>query len=193
MLNNKKYTVLIVDDDPVTTAMLGSLCTSYGLNVITDTDAERALQRVADGQAQIVISDWHMQGMNGLQFCERIRSLPVGDFVYFILMSAYSEDEFIRDCILSQVDQFLPKPIESQLLRHSLFNAFRILDLKDSLGSLDLELPEQQKTLQQDLQLLRLLQLSMMPQRNQVLSGTRYTLTPNPGQHSQATTAAYSA
>lgn len=173
MLNNKKYTVLIVDDDPVTTAMLGSLCTSYGLNVITDTDAERALQRVADGQAQIVISDWHMQGMNGLQFCERIRSLPVGDFVYFILMSAYSEDEFIRDCILSQVDQFLPKPIESQLLRHSLFNAFRILDLKDSLGSLDLELPEQQKTLQQDLQLLRLLQLSMMPQRNQVLSGTR--------------------
>ena len=114
-VSKAKKKLLFVDDDPamvkVAAKILGN---ALGPDLIEFHDAmsgERGLKKADDLQPDIVICDIHMPGMNGFEFCQRVRQSGLPATV--ILMSAYDEDEdYAIQAKETGADAFLVKPIK---------------------------------------------------------------------------------
>ena len=85
--------VLIVDDDEIALDMLKTVLVSAGYEVETAPDGLKAWDRIALGGVRMVISDWQMPEMDGLELCRRIRSAGLADYVYVILVTGRDSDE----------------------------------------------------------------------------------------------------
>ena len=93
-----KKKLLFVDDDPAMVKVVGKILDSaLGPQVIEFHEAmsgERGLQQVQELKPDIVMCDIHMPGINGFEFCKKIRQSALPATV--ILMSAYDENEDTR-------------------------------------------------------------------------------------------------
>ncbi len=110
-----KKKLLFVDDDPAMVKVVGKILESaLGPELIEFHDAvsgEKGLKKANDLQPDIVICDIHLPGMNGFEFCRRIRESGLHATV--ILMSAYDEDEdYAIQAKETGADAFLIKPIK---------------------------------------------------------------------------------
>ena len=66
--------VLVVDDDAVSSSQLGALAKAAGYDVKTATNGREAWELLQLARIPIVISDWYMPEMDGLELCRRIRA-----------------------------------------------------------------------------------------------------------------------
>src|SRR3989454_3741269 len=80
--------VLVVDDDPVSSAQLGALATAAGYDVKSAYNGREAWELLQLARVPIVISDWYMPEMDGPELCRRIRSRVREPYVYFILVTS---------------------------------------------------------------------------------------------------------
>ena len=78
--------IVVADDDPVARLLIEATLLSRGHQVIACADGEAAWDAIADCGASIVVSDWMMPGMDGLELCRRLRDSNFK--VYFILVSS---------------------------------------------------------------------------------------------------------
>ena len=84
---------------------------SMGHEVITFSDAESAYQCLVRAEPNIVVSDWMMPGMDGLEFCRRVRSSTEGQKVHFILVSStLNSPQRELQAREAGVDQMIAKP-----------------------------------------------------------------------------------
>src|SRR4051812_50187142 len=74
--------ILIVDDDELSLSMLENALRQAGHDVHAVRSGEDALRVLESGAARLVISDWEMPGMDGLQLCRAIRSGDYGGYIY---------------------------------------------------------------------------------------------------------------
>ncbi|HET6326501.1 MAG TPA: response regulator [Planctomycetaceae bacterium] len=118
--------VLVVEDTASSRELIENFLTSFAIPFASVDTAERALELVreqsgTDGKAPfgLVLLDWLLPGMNGLEAAIRLRGQhPIGDLP-IIVMSAYAGMEEEARCTAAGVNVFLPKPITPS----SLFNA----------------------------------------------------------------------
>jgi diguanylate cyclase (GGDEF)-like protein len=112
-----KSKVLIVDDDPDMLRLLERYVTDTGYDVLQATNGQDALRLVLGEAPPIVVTDWMMPGMDGVQLCRALREHEGVRFVYIILLTAHSEHQRLIEAFDAGVDDFLTKPIgKSELL-----------------------------------------------------------------------------
>ncbi len=134
--------VLAVEDDPVALAVLTRTLSTLGHDVAVVAGGEAALEHLARDPVRVVVSDWMMPDLDGLELCRRIRSRVGSDYVYFILLTAKLPCEANqREAIEAGVDDFLTKPIAAQELWMRLRVAERILRFATQLRQLEAFLP----------------------------------------------------
>lgn len=107
--------ILVVDDDPV--ARLYNECTlmSQGHQVITCSDGLSAWEAIVSSGARLVVSDWMMPGLDGLELCKRLREAHYK--VYFILVSSTLTNPLReRQALEAGVDDMIPKPFMPEVL-----------------------------------------------------------------------------
>jgi CheY-like chemotaxis protein len=129
--------VLLVDDDPATLHASSLVVSGQGYPCRTAASAAEALGEYARRPAAIVISDWSMPGMSGLDLC---RTLKLRDpHVYFLLVTAHEEARLLEG-VRGGIDDFLLKPIDiddlAKRLRaaHQLVRAVRVIQgVRDAL------------------------------------------------------------
>lgn len=103
--------VLVADDDPVARHFVELSIQSLGHKVASFPDGESAWSAVDSFQPNVVVSDWRMPGVDGLELCRRIRTAK-GSCVYFILISsALGSGQGDEDLRSAGVDEVLPKPM----------------------------------------------------------------------------------
>jgi len=78
--------VLVVDDSRLQRRILCSSLKKLGYDIVEAESAERALEICEQGLPDLVLSDWMMPGMNGLEFCRSFRDLSADEYGYFILL-----------------------------------------------------------------------------------------------------------
>lgn len=100
--------VMVVDDDAETLALLREVVAKEGYQVETAEDAETALQRLAEWQPDLVITDIHMPGMDGLALLAAIREKAPEILV--ILLTAYGSLKTAVDGIKAGAFDYLSKP-----------------------------------------------------------------------------------
>lgn len=102
--------LLVVDDDAQTRDTLAGILKTLGYPVHVAEDAFRALAIIESTPVSIVISDWTMPGMSGLELCVKLKAMPVPPYV--ILMTAFADNERLLEGVREGVDDFLRKPID---------------------------------------------------------------------------------
>src|SRR2546428_10189543 len=109
--------VLVVDDDPVSSAQLGALATAAGYDVKSAYNGREAWELLQLARVPIVISDWYMPEMDGPELCRRVRSRVRAPYVYFILVTARGGKQQYLDGMEAGADAFNAKPVGPDELR----------------------------------------------------------------------------
>lgn len=109
--------ILVVDDDRFHLAALECALAKAGHVPALTTSGAGALKILREGQHRIVISDWEMPGMDGLELCRRIRSAGFPFYVYIILLTARDRSEDVVAGLSAGADEFVTKPfVPAELL-----------------------------------------------------------------------------
>jgi phosphoserine phosphatase RsbU/P len=133
--------ILVVEDQIVAATQLMAVVRSLGHEVEHVQDSTQAVTRVWQGGFRVVVSDWKMPGISGLDLCRQIRTQG-GDYVYFILVSLTRVTrENRRQALDAGVDDFLMKPVDPDELSMRFHVADRILGLSAKVKELEEFLP----------------------------------------------------
>lgn len=128
-----KRRVLIVDDSRLQRKILSSSVTRWGYDVLEADSGLVALEMCKSDPPDIVLSDWMMPQMNGLEFCDAFRNLPGDHYGYFILLTSKSEKGEVAQGLQAGADDFLSKPVNAHELRARISAGERILDMQREL------------------------------------------------------------
>jgi putative two-component system response regulator len=122
--------VLVVDDDPVTCELVVEDLRHFGYDVTAATNGKEAFDLVRTGRYHLVVSDWQMPEMNGLDLCREIRKRNWAGYIYVILLTSRSGVDNIVCGLNAGADDFLTKPFHPQELRMRLRTGERVLALE---------------------------------------------------------------
>jgi diguanylate cyclase (GGDEF)-like protein len=126
--------VVVVDDDPLVRLVLAKAVTGLGHEAMPAETGEEALQLVERQPVDVVISDWMMPGMSGLELCQHIRGRDSMEYVYFMMVTALDDSEHALAGIEAGVDDCLVKPVRPFDLKLRLMVAERVTDLHRRLA-----------------------------------------------------------
>jgi DNA-binding response OmpR family regulator len=141
-MNIKAMKVLAVEDDAVARRVLGQALKHLGYDVALAVDGNDAWNQLQDDPMRIVVSDWMMPDMDGLELCRRIRARDKEDYVYFVLLTGKdATQENQREAADAGVDDFLTKPLNPNELWMRLRVAGRILNYTQQLQQLQEMMP----------------------------------------------------
>jgi putative two-component system response regulator len=121
---------LIVDDDELSLELLQDVLQEMGYEVERAANGKQALEKLRGGAIHLVITDWEMPEMNGLELCRAIRGEDFDGYVFIIMLSSREGGQQRIDGIHAGADAFLLKPLNSEELLVSLKTAERILGLE---------------------------------------------------------------
>ena len=125
--------VLVVDDSRAQRHMLSMQLRRWGYQVSDCETAQAALDICAREEVEIIISDWMMPGLTGIEFCRKFRGLARESYGYFILLTSKSEKTEIADGLEAGADDFLAKPVSGSELRARLRAGERMLAMQAEL------------------------------------------------------------
>ena len=126
-------TVLVVDDSRLQRRILSSYLNSWGYRVIEAASGEAALAICQFESPDLIISDWMMPGMGGLEFCQAFRRMRGDRYGYFILLTSKSEKGEIAQGLDVGADDFLTKPVNGAELRARIRAGQRVLEMEREL------------------------------------------------------------
>lgn len=129
----KPLRILVVDDSRVQCAILSASLKGAGFDVAVATSGEAALDICRTEAVDLVLSDWMMPGMNGLEFCTEFRRLEREQYGYFILLTSKSERDDIAKGLEVGADDFLIKPVNSVELKARIKAGERIIEMQREL------------------------------------------------------------
>ncbi|MEM6305655.1 MAG: SpoIIE family protein phosphatase [Pseudomonadota bacterium] len=165
--------VLVVDDSRFQRRILAASLKGMGFDVIEAASGEEALESCQKQFPDLVLSDWMMPGMSGLELCQAFRALSGDRFAYFIILTSKSEKEEVARGLDAGADDFLTKPVDRAELRARINAGERTLDMQRELARSNALLSETLNELQgfynaleRDLIEAQKLQQSLVPERH---------------------------
>jgi diguanylate cyclase (GGDEF)-like protein len=126
--------VLIAEDDPLSRRILESWFKKWDYRVTAVENGLAAWEVLQKEDApQLVILDWMMPGMDGIELCRRIRSLDQAVYRYVLLLTAKDDKQDVVAGLEAGADDYLTKPFDVDELRARVRAGKRILDLQAAL------------------------------------------------------------
>src|ERR1700722_14941065 len=122
--------ILIVDDDNLHLQLLERALAQLGHTAVFANGGEQALKVLRHGEIHLVITDWEMPGMDGLDLCRSLRREDFNGYVYLIMLTGREGTKPRREGLNAGADAFLNKPLDIEELEICLKTAERILALE---------------------------------------------------------------
>ena len=127
------FPILIAEDDPVSRKLLEKILIKAGNKVVSVDNGQKALALFNENFFPIILTDWMMPEMDGLELCRAIRKNIYPGYVFIILLTAKdSKDDIIRG-LGAGADDYLTKPFSHAELVARLNTGKRVLELEKSL------------------------------------------------------------
>jgi len=125
--------VLVVDDSRLQRKILTTLLKKWGYQVVEADTGEAALALTREHHPELILSDWIMPGMSGLEFCQHFKKDVREHYGYFILLTSKSEKNEIAEGLDAGADDFLSKPLDANELRARITAGERIITMQQEL------------------------------------------------------------
>jgi len=127
------FPVLIADDNDLQRTVLEYSLKKSGHDVMAAADGRQAIEIFKSGYYPIIITDWLMPHMSGLELCRTIRDNYQDQFTYVILHSSRDSKNDIETAMEAGIDEYLVKPVDPTELALRLATARRVLKLEQTL------------------------------------------------------------
>jgi len=122
---NKNMKILIVDDYKTMLRVIGNLLRQLEFSHIDEAlDGSEALAKLRQGKYDLVISDWNMEPMNGLDLLKEVRADPKLAGTPFIMVTAESKSENVIAAKQAGVSNYIVKPFNAETLGKKLATVF---------------------------------------------------------------------
>ena len=117
-----RFSILVADDDRGTREALGEVLRNQGFHTVLAEDGGAAVEIVQVELIHIVLFDMHMPRMTGLEALNLLRH-TLGRVLPAVLMTADATTELMRQAFLAQVYSVIPKPVNKNIVLHTLARA----------------------------------------------------------------------
>ncbi len=124
---------LVVDDDASVCALLQALLLRSGYQVACAADGVSGMERALEFQPQIMVVDWMMPGMNGLELTRTLRQTRMGRNIYIIMLTSHEEEDRLVDAFEAGADDYIVKPLRTRLFEARLRAGQRVIRLQREL------------------------------------------------------------
>ncbi len=173
--------ILLVEDAKSIRVLLALWLKKYGYTVIMAEDGQQAWNILQDQQdIFLVLSDWMMPKMDGIQLCQAIRQMTRNTYIYVILMTAKTEENAVIQGMEAGADDFLVQPVNKDELRVRLNAGQRIIKLEQMLERRNQALLNSNRKVQlayqqirHDLEMVATMQKSLLPKAD-ILGNTQF-------------------
>lgn len=128
--------VLIAEDDYISRNLLKKMLIEMGHEVIETENGEAAWEQLKKKPRQIVITDWMMPQMDGLQLCNKIRSASFDSYIYIIMLTAKDRKKDLVEVFESGADDYIPKPFDPEELRARVMTGIRVINLENNYNNM---------------------------------------------------------
>ena len=173
--------ILVADDDRIVRAMLNKALKDWGHEVTLAKDGAEAWGLIQEHVFDLVISDWLMPEMNGVELCEHIRKVEGRPYIYTLLLTSKSENADLVTAFEAGADDFINKPVHFDVLQARIRAGERIIQLEHDLAHRNQKLHESNEELKRaraeinrDLEAGAALQRNLLPRKSLKINGYRF-------------------
>jgi len=127
--------VMLVEDSVVERRQVGDYLLGWKIEFLPIADGKDAWDAIqAPNAPSLVLLDWALPGIDGIELCRRIRTLGAnGDYVYIVMLTANEKKQDLLTAMAAGADDYLVKPVDPEELRARLMVGKRILELQHSM------------------------------------------------------------
>jgi two-component system, cell cycle response regulator len=145
--------ILIADDDATSRLVLEAVGSRLGHECLVAQDGSSAWELLASNGIDVLLTDWMMPGVDGLELCRRVRRELTGRYVYIVLITGLGHPEHVLEGMGAGADDYLIKPVDPFAVQTRLVAAERVTLLhrqvahfRDQLEQANLELLQRSLT-----------------------------------------------
>lgn len=169
----KRLKIIVAEDNDIQREFLAYLINSLGYEALQAADGQIALDLVVDTDAQILISDFQMPNLNGIELTRAVRELDLDHYVHVILITGSDEDDLRREALIAGADDFLTKGRSPVMLKARIRAATRLINHAMELAQKTRVLKETNEQIQQDLKAAANAQRQLLPEIHDKILGYR--------------------
>ncbi len=122
--------ILVADDDDVSRSLLSAALSVGGHEVTAVERGDEALRLALADEFRMLVLDWHMPGMDGVDVCRRVRQAELSGYVYVILLTAGSKSGDAVKALEAGADDFVHKPFDPAELQARVRAGERVISLE---------------------------------------------------------------
>src|SRR5262245_61135056 len=125
--------ILVADDSEPERRLLAGLLRKWNYDAVLATNGAEAWQMFQAGDYRLVLTDWMMPEMSGIELIQQIRKLELPGYVYLMILTGRNQKEDLVEAMDAGADDLVPKPVHPGELRSRVRHGERIVRLEGSL------------------------------------------------------------
>jgi diguanylate cyclase (GGDEF)-like protein len=129
----KGLRILAVDDDPVSLRLLEHHLVRDGHHVIRAVNGRQALIMALESSPQMVVTDWMMPEMDGLDLCKALRRTNEGKGTYLLLLTGREDEDRVVEAFDAGADEYVVKPFNPKILLARVRAGQRMIELREQV------------------------------------------------------------
>lgn len=111
---------LVVDDSKIVRSITRKILEGFHYTIEEAEDGQKALEACERQMPDLIMLDWHMPVMNGLEFLKEIRSTEAGKAPMIIFCTTESEFSKIQEAVMEGANEYVMKPFDDDIIRGKL-------------------------------------------------------------------------
>ncbi|PIP72199.1 MAG: response regulator [Nitrospinae bacterium CG22_combo_CG10-13_8_21_14_all_47_10] len=113
--------ILVVEDDPTSSKLMTYHLKMMGFKNVTEVmDGNLALEQLKKEKADLVVADWHMPNLNGLNLFKAIRKEGLWKDIPFLMVTVEKDDKKVQEAIQAGVRDYIVKPINVEIFKRKI-------------------------------------------------------------------------
>jgi diguanylate cyclase (GGDEF)-like protein len=128
-----KLRILLVDDDRAVLMIMKMLLDNSGHTVALARNGLEALSMIDDFRPQVIMTDWVMPKMDGVEFCRALRRNPAWRNIYVFILTAQESTDRLVEAFESGANDYMTKPVNPKVLGARLSAGQRVVQLQEEL------------------------------------------------------------
>jgi CheY-like chemotaxis protein len=119
--------LLIAEDDPMSRRLMRAVLTDLQLEILTAGDGEEALECIESDAPAMIMLDWILPGMSGLEVCQRVRQRNSPERPYIVMVTFRDKDDDVVAAFEAGADDCITKPVHPRQLQARIGGAMRLV------------------------------------------------------------------
>ncbi len=123
--------IIIAEDNIISRKLLQKILEMQGHKTLVAEDGLQAWELFQKNEVKMVITDWMMPQIDGLELCKKIRSAGKEDYTYVIVLTAKDQKDDLVEVFNSGADDYIPKPFDHEELKVRIKTGERVIQLEE--------------------------------------------------------------